>query len=161
MQMNSHADKERSKLLVILDAQSVRVSPKRVAAFNKDIDRIISGWFCKSHEGQHRIKHFYAPAEQQPLSQQLGGVWRPGGAGRAEDLNNYMVNNARSICLKSPRKTTLILCTDNPEFEVLVEEMWCEGVDVRLVTPKGGARPELARLVPLNKQAALSRDYGK
>ncbi len=156
---------QRTRLLVMLDVQTIRVSAGNAPELDRVIERIVRTWFPSSSArfrgGQ--VKRVYAADRSRRASSRLGGRagWRQGGTGEAADIVSYIASDSRSFCLDRPRETTLVLCTDNPEFTRLIEELRAKGVEVCLISSASGPKPELVAELRGDRVATLPRHFDK
>ena len=155
--------REFTRMLVILDAQSIPVARSRALELSGVIDGMVRRWFPRARLRleSRAIRRVYSDEGSHDAAAHLGARagWRRGGTGYAEDVVHYIASDARAFSLERPQETALVLCTDNPVFERLIEELCAEGVNLRLVSGAGGPRAELVAELGNDEVATLPRVF--
>ena len=126
----------RERVLLVLDTDSVDTEPDKATMLDKALVETVRK-FTGSLKQKVFVKRAYGPHGSVKLLNKLQGVagWRLGGTGREEDVVPYIWSDCKAFCLERPEETTLVLCSNRPEFRELVGVLDGAGVDVNVVRP--------------------------
>ena len=126
----------RERVLLVLDTESVDAEPEQAILLDKALVEIARK-FTGSLRQKLFIKRAYGPDERLNLLKKLQGVagWRLGGTGHEVDVVPYIWSDCKAFCLERPEETTLVLCSNRPEFRELVGVLDGAGVAINVVRP--------------------------
>ena len=124
---------DRSRVVVILDFQDLRVSALNI----KQMDRYIMEEVERIAPSTHHevFKAFASPDQVVGISELKKLKWRV----RIDDCDqdDAIAQQIRSDCGHDPEDTVLVICSRDGDFEGLVKEMQQRGVIVYMMGPPG------------------------
>ena len=120
------------QVLIVLDLQSIELTSSQSRSFTNEMQRMSRQLLG---DEVRVIRRVYAPEEKLSLALQMGrrNGWRQGGNGKANEIADYIISDARALCLRCPSSSTLILCSTNPDLTLPICGLRERGVEVILV----------------------------
>ena len=141
--------KGRSRLLVTWDFRGWLPLPGMVAPLDGSIRQYLDDTCPKA---SHQLYKAFVDSRQGPVTDELESLgWRVWKLD-AEDIDDEIIQDARSDCGHEPGATTLVLITQGGSFEELVHELSEKKVDVRLISSQGRQPSMLMQAVPENRR---------
>ena len=133
----------RSRLLVKWDFQNVAASvtqvPDLASWIREELDRRFAS---ASHQLYKAFAYYHQSAATDTLLGMRWRVWEDD-----QDLHDEIVSQAMSDSGQEPEDTTLVLITEDGQYEELVKDLQGRGVRVYLITPWGHFSNSLVELV--------------
>lgn len=142
--------KGRSRLLAVWDCRGWLQFPGTVPR----LDRVIRQYLHdKCPKSPYPLYKAFVDSSQGIMTDKLESLgWRVCELD-AEDIDDEIVQDARSDCGHAPGATTLVLITQGGRFEELVHELSGKNVDLRLISSLARRASKLMQAVPESRRA--------
>lgn len=125
----------RDRVMVLLDFQNLGVSANSVEAMNGWIVGEVNRRFPST---SHEVYRAHCRPNQQAAIAELRRLrWRVNPSD--SDVDEWIIQDARSYCGESPGNTVLFLCTKDGGFAGIVQELRNRGVQVYGMGPSNSS----------------------